>query len=129
SEPQHSFATDGHFWNPVHTLKVIFDELGIPQTARVYALSFFERRRCSLARGLPCVDADPHSWADQTLQGVNTIVGTGARVVAPEMGWDPGDPTWRTEYAVESLTSLMETYGVQGGSFWRWGAAGNNEDG
>jgi hypothetical protein len=35
---------------------------------------------------------------------------------------------WPTEQAVESLVSLMEKYGVDGGCFWRWTSFDDDED-
>ena len=35
---------------------------------------------------LPCTDLNPHDWADQTLQNVTSVVGSGPRIVIPEMG-------------------------------------------
>jgi hypothetical protein len=133
SQPGNSWATDGHLWSPIVTLKRIFDDLGIPDKDRTYALSIYERRKCSTANGLPCVDTDPHTWADQTFQSVFSKIGTGngARVVAAEMGKDafttPVDPE-PTQRALESLIVLMEKYGVDGGSFFRWTRFQNDED-
>ncbi len=131
SQPGNSFATDGHLWSPIVTLKRIFDDLGIPSEQRTYAISIYEHRKCATARELPCVDADPHSWAEETLKRVFATIGTGngARVVAPEMGaMVPIDPEWPTERALESLVFLMEKYGVDGGAFWRWTSFDDDED-
>jgi hypothetical protein len=132
--PAGSHATDGHFWAPIVSLKRIFDDLAIPDNQRTYAISFFSHRKCSdpeLPPGLACSDEDPHTWADETLQRVFATIGTGngARVVAPEMGLS-NSPTasWTTERAVESLFALMEKYGVDGGSFWKWVAKDMQED-
>ncbi len=111
------------FWTPIATLKSIFDNLGIPNDQRTYAISFYEHTKCSTARGLPCVDADPHAWAEETLRNLFNIVGTsnGARVVAPEMGdLPPIRSAWPPQSSLESLISLMEKYGVDGGSYWIW---------
>lgn len=124
-------ATDGHFWPPIVTLKMIFDDLGIPNNQRAYAISFYEHRKCITARWLQCVEEDAHLWAEETLiQVLNTIgAGNGARVVAPEMGYmAPTDRWWSTEQAVESLVFLMEKYGVEGGAFWRWTSFFDEED-
>lgn len=125
-------ATDRHLWSPVVVMKMIFDDLGIPDSQRTYALSFYQRRKCSDPRiNPPCIDADPHTWAEETLQSVLATVGrdTGARVVAAEMGVDiPLTPAWPTRRALESLISLMEKHGVEGGNFWRWVAKDNDED-
>jgi hypothetical protein len=131
SEPANKFMTDGHFWQPIVVLKKIFDDLGIPNEQRTYAISFYENRKCSTASYLPCVDTDPQSWAEETLQRVFATIGTGngARVVAPEMGaMVPVDPGWPTELTLESLIFLMEKYGVDGGSFWFWVNQQNDYD-
>ena len=124
-------ATDGHLWKPIAVLKGILDNLGIPDAERTYALSFYEHRKCTTAQSLPCVDADPGPWAEQTLQGVLATIGSGsgARVVAPEMGLlPPVEPTWSTDQALESLIQLFTQYGVDGGAFWRWTSFTNPED-
>jgi hypothetical protein len=124
-------ATDGHLWNPILVLKQIFDALNIPNDQRTYALSFYEHRKCSTAQSLPCTDADPHTWADNTLQNVFEIIGAGngSRVVAIEMGLsDKSTAGWTSERALESLYSLMGKYAVDGGSFWKWVAQSIQED-
>jgi len=123
-------ATDGHLWKPVAVLKGVLDGLGIPDAERTYALSFYEHRKCATAQSLPCVDADPALWAEQTLQGVLATIGSGgARVVAPEMGLlTPGETTWNTEQALESLVGLFRRYGIDGGALWRWTSFTNDED-
>jgi hypothetical protein len=101
-------ATDGHFWNPVTTLKAIFDQVGIPESQRTYALSFYEHTKCSTVTNLPCADLDPHTWAEQTIQTMYEIIGTGtgAKVVATEMGdLPPVSAAWKTEWAMESFAS------------------------
>jgi hypothetical protein len=118
-----SFATDGHQWSPINTLKIIFDELGIPDSERTYAISFYEHRKCTNTLYLSCDDEDPHTWAEHTLQQIFSVIGenSGARVIAPEMGaLRPVEPEWPVEPALESLLFLMEKYGVDGGSFWFW---------
>jgi len=128
--PAGSNATGGHLWSPIAVEKTIFDNLGIPASQRTYALSFYEHRKCSDAGTQPCTDTDPHSWADQTLQYVTGVVGSGPRIVAPEMGdLPPVDPVqWKTQWALESLAFLLPKYGVEGGSFWRWTSFVNSED-
>jgi len=116
-------ATDGHLWPPIEVMKAIFDSLGIPDSQRVYALSWYERRKCVSAQGLPCVDASPPVWADQTAQNVLSIIGwgSGARVVAPEMGDAvPVEPNWTSSQAIENLVRIMAQYGFDGGSYWTW---------
>ena len=124
-------ATDCHLWSPIFVLKTIFDDLGIPHDQRTYALSFYEHRKCSDAQNLPCTDADPHAWAEETLQKVFATIGTenGARVVAAEMGDSrPIDSSWPAERALESLVFLMEKWEVEGGSYWIWVQGDNSGD-
>ena len=60
-----------------------------------------------MQRELIDTDADPHTWADQTLQNVVSLVGRDSRIVAPEMGdLAPIDPNWKAERALESLVFL-----------------------
>jgi hypothetical protein len=92
---------------------------------------FVKHTKCLTAQNLPCTDTDPNTWAEQTLQDVYSTIGTGngARVVATEMGDDtPVSPAWKTEWAMESLASLMEKYQVEGGSLWRWVSFMDSED-
>jgi uncharacterized protein (TIGR03437 family) len=131
SMPPNSFATDDHLWNPPITLKAIFDQIGIPDNQRTYALSYYEHTKCTAVTGIPCTDLAPHPWAEQTLQTIYGIIGTGngSRVVATEMGYlPPVIPSWKTEWAVESLATLMEKYQIEGGSFWRWVSFMDSED-
>jgi hypothetical protein len=124
-------ATDGHLWKPVAVLKGILDDLAIPNAERTYALSFYEHRKCLTARSLPCVDADPATWAEQTLQQVLATVGSGngKHVVAPEMGLlTPVEGTWSSDEALESIIQLFRKYGVDGGAFWRWTSFTDAED-
>lgn len=125
-----SEATDNHLWSPIAVEKMIFDNLNIPAGQRTYALSFYEHRKCSTDRGLPCTDLDPHNWADQTLQYVTSVVGIGPRIVAVEMGnMTPVDRvSWNTQHALESIVFLMQKYGIDGGSFWRWTSFQDSED-
>ena len=116
-------STDGHFWSPIQVEKGIFDALGIPANQRTYALSFYEQRRCTNAASWQnCVDGDPHSYAEETLQYVRSVAEPEARILAPEMGiLPPVDPSaWNTQHALESLLFLMNRYGIAGGSFYRW---------
>lgn len=120
SMPPNSFATDNHLWNPLITLKTIFDQIGIPDDQRTYALSFYEHTKCTAVTGIPCTDLAPHPWAEQTLQTNYGIIGAGngARVVATEMGYlPPVIATWKTEWAMESLATLMEKYQIEGARF------------
>jgi len=123
-------ATNHHLWSPIVVEKMIFDNLDIPASDRAYALSFYEHRKCSTARGLTCTDLNPHDWADKTLQYVAKVVGSSPRIVAPEMGdMTPVDQVnWITQHAVESIVFLMQKYGIDGGSFWRWVSFQDSED-
>jgi len=126
-----SGGTDGHFWNPITTLKDIFDQVGIPDSQRTYALSFYEHTKCSTVTNIPCIDVAPHPWAEQAIQTMYGIIGTGsgARVVATEMGDNtPVSAAWKTEWAMESLASLMEKYQIEGGSFWMWVQKQDSDD-
>jgi hypothetical protein len=125
-------ATDGHFWAPVESMKAIFDSLGVPPGQRTYALSFYEHRKCNptVVGSYPCVDADPQSWAEESLRRVRGVIGSQPRLVASEMGgWTPVEAGWPTSVAVEGLVSLFQRYGVSGGAFWRWTNFNNSEDG
>ncbi len=115
-------ATDRHLWSPIVILKGIFDSLGIPANQRTYVVSFYQHRKCSMARNLPCTDVDPHTWAEQTIQTVRSVVGNnGSRIVAAEMGaMNPIQASWPAERALESLGYLMEKYGIDGGNYWIW---------
>ena len=120
----------GNLTDPLVVEKGIFDGLQIPDGERTYAVSFYEHRKCSTARGLPCVDLDPDQWADSTLAHVFTVIGLGsrARVIAPEMGYAPLDPSWSTVQAFESLVTRLRRRGMEGGAFWRWVSFMNSED-
>jgi len=123
-------ATNSHLWSPIAVEKTIFDNINIPANQRTYALSFYEHRKCSDAQYLACTDLDPHNWAEQTLQYVTGVVGNGPRIVAPEMGDLPpvDQVNWNTEHALESLVFLLNKYGIDGGSFWRWTSFMDSED-
>jgi len=119
-------ATDSHQWDPVFTLKTIFDNLNIPDAERAYALSWYEHPKCMTARELPCQEIGPHAWAIETAQHVYDVIGhdSQARVVVPEMGLHTNasvaEWNWTTEQALESLVWIMQQHGMEGGSFWRW---------
>ena len=114
-------ATDGHLWKPIKVLKQILDELAIPENQRTYAISFYQHRKCHSVNGIPCTDADPPTWADETLKQVFETIGrNGSRVIAVEMGLLQADPNWSAPQALASLAQLMKRYGVAGGCFWRW---------
>jgi hypothetical protein len=126
-----SFMTDGHYWDPPIVLKGIFDELGVPNNERTYAISFYEHNKCSTTLDLPCIETNPHAWAIETVSNLFDTIGrqNGARVVAVEMGLlPPADPSWTTEMALQSLVWIMQNYGIDGGCFWRWTSFSNFED-
>ena len=129
--PSGPAATDQHLWNPIFILKGIFDDLSIPNDQRTYAISFGQHRKCTTARQLPCVDANPHAWAIETITNVFDTIGrdTGARVVATEMSLLPSeDKTWNTEMALESMIWIMQNYGIDGGCFYQWVSFRNWDD-
>lgn len=124
-------ATDRHQWSPIITLKGILDSLGIPDSQRTYLVSFYQHRKCATARNLPCTpDIDPHTWAEQTIQTVRSVVGNnGPRIIAAEMGvMSPIESSWPVERALESLAALMEKYGIDGGNYWTWTATDTAND-
>ena len=124
--------TDSHQWDPVFTLKSIFDNLNVPDDQRTYALSWYEHPKCMTARQIPCQEIGPHAWAIETAQHVYDVIGrgNGARVVVPEMGLYASVPEWNwtTEQALESLVWIMHTYNIDGGCFWRWTDNDNGEE-
>lgn len=121
-------ATDLHLWRTVKVLKQIFDDLAVPGNQRTYAISFYQQRKCENAHGIPCVDADPSVWAEETWKNVFEIIGReDSRVVAVEMGLNKYDPNWTTEQAFETHIKLIKRYGVAGGCFWRWVFFDDNE--
>ena len=123
-------ATGNHFWSPIAVEKAIFDNLNIPANQRTYALSFYEQRKCFGAQSLPCTDLDPHDWADQTLQYVTGVVGSGPQSLPQK--WVISRPWIKStgihRHAMESLVFLMHRYGIDGGSFWRWVSFNTSED-
>jgi hypothetical protein len=126
--PAGANATDFHLWRTVKVLKQIFDDLAVPDNQRTYAISFYQQRKCENAHGVPCVDADPSVWAEETWKNVFEIIGRkDSRVVAVEMGLNKYDPNWTTEQAFESHIKLIKRYGVAGGCFWRWVFFDDNE--
>lgn len=127
-------AQDRHLWPTLEVMRQIFDELAIPPSKRTYAISMYEHRKCLNVPSFvtpACVDADPHTWADETLRNVFDIVGrgNGARVVAPEIGLNrPASSSWKSEWALESLAALFEKWGVDGGTYWVWIHFSDSED-
>ncbi|MCX6322508.1 MAG: IPT/TIG domain-containing protein [Bacteroidia bacterium] len=121
-------ATDRHLWRTVKVLKQIFDDLAIPENQRTYPISFYLQRKCENPGNIPCVDADPAVWAEETWKNVFKITGRkNSRVVAVEMGLSKNDPNWTTEKAFETHIKLIKRYGVAGGCFWRWVFFDDNE--
>lgn len=119
------FMTDGHYWDPAVVLKGIFDDLGIPNDERTYAISFYERHKCFGLEGIPipCEDEAPQAWAIETMERLFNVIGrdNGARVVAVETGYQASAETdWNTELAWESLIWLYQAYGIEGCEFWLW---------
>jgi hypothetical protein len=124
-------ATDHHLWPAVAVMKKIFDRLAVPAAERTYALSMYEANKCRSAGATSCADEPPHAWAEETLQSIWRTVGwcSGARVVAPETGdLPPVAQGWGSPRGLESLTSLWERYGVEGGAYWRWVQTENSTD-
>ena len=131
SQTPNPYMIDGHFWDSVVVLKDIFDDLGIPAAERTYAISFYERFKCVTADGIPCVDANPHDWAVETVHNLFDVIGTGtgARVVTAEMGYlTPEDTRWSPDLALESLMWIMQYYGIDGGCFWLWANFYNGDE-
>ena len=122
-------ATDQHLWKTTKVMKQIFNDLGIPEADRTYAVSFYDQRKCESAFGVPCTDEDPVVWADETWKGVFEIIGrNNFRVVAVEMGLNKNSSSWTTAQAFESQMKLYKRYGVAGGCFWRWVFHENSEN-
>ena len=131
AQQSNSYMTDGHFWNPEAVLKGIFDDLGIPNDQRTYAISFYEQHKCAVASVLPCVDEGPHQWAIETITRLFDIIGrnNGARVIAVEAGYlTPQVTDWNYELAMESLVWIYQNYGVEGANFWIWTNSDNSMD-
>jgi hypothetical protein len=120
-----------HLWSPIRVLKTVFDDIGIPNNQRTYALSFYEHRKCADADsfGPPCSEEDPAAWAEETAQYVESVTGSGARIVATEMGLlEPVPSNWSTEHALEHLYYVLQKYGMDGGCFWKWVAQNAAEE-
>ncbi|MDE3173109.1 MAG: Ig-like domain-containing protein [Gemmatimonadota bacterium] len=129
--PAGAGATGGHLWDPLGVLKTIFDQLGIPDSLRTYALSFYEHRKCQSPAPTGCVDVPAGPWADSTVRRIFATVGpaTRAHIVAIEMGVTPGDPSTTAQQGLDDLLSRMERYGLDGGSYYRWTGFQNSDDG
>jgi hypothetical protein len=132
SQAPNPFMTDGHFWDPIVILKMVFDELQIPDNERTYAISLYENRKCKNPYYQPCEeDLNPHAWTIETVEHMYDVIGrdNGARVVAAEMGLlNPVEPDWTSEMALQSMVTIMQAYGIEGGSLWRWTVFMNYEE-
>lgn len=117
-QPAGPDAQAAHLWRPVEVLRTLFDRMGTPPGERTYALSIYQHRKCAYVdvRFVPCTDADPHTWADETLQTTRARTEPEARLTAIEFGASDVP----SEQAVESLGPLMRQHGVDGGTFWKW---------
>ena len=127
------FMTDGHYWDPPVVLKGIFDDIGIPNDQRTYAISFYEHHKCfgMPEINIPCEDEAQQPWAIETLNRLFDVIGrnTGARVVAVETGFYSASETdWNSELAWESLVWLYQVYGIEGSEFWLWTYGDNASD-
>jgi hypothetical protein len=127
------FMTDGHYWDPEVVLKGIFDDLGIPNEQRTYAISFYEHHKCFGMReiNIPCEDEAQQPWAIETMERLFAVIGrnNGARVVAVETGYySPSETDWNSELAWESLIWLYQAYGIEGCEFWLWTYSENAND-
>jgi hypothetical protein len=123
-------ATGRHLWKPIRVMKMIFDAAAIPTAQRTYAMSFYERRKCSGAQHLTCTpDLNPHAWAENRLKDALSVIAPakGKQLLMTEGG--TLDPTnWPAERAYESLGYLMNKHGLPGGNFWRWTNFTSSED-
>ncbi len=132
SQAPNPYMTDGHFWDPIVVLKMIFDDLGIPDKERTYAISLYENRKCKDPLYQPCeVDLNSHAWTIESVNKMYDVIGrnNGARVVAVEMGLlNPVEPDWTSEMALQSMVTIMQAYGIEGGSLWRWTVFYNSEE-
>ena len=120
-----------HLWFTPGVMRTIFERVGIPDGQRTYAISFYQGRRCRFADGLPCEDADPHDWTDESLLRTLHAIGleSTAGIIAPEFGAAaPIEGGWGSVEALESAVELMRKRGVRGGSLWRWTSFDDEED-
>ena len=118
-------------WFTPGVMRTIFERVGIPDGQRTYAISFYQGRRCRFADGLPCEDADPHDWTDESLLRTLHAIGleSTAGIIAPEFGAAaPIEGGWGSVEALESAVELMRKRGVRGGSLWRWTSFDDEED-
>jgi hypothetical protein len=122
-------ATDGHLWKPIRVMRMIFDDLKIPNATRIYAMSFYSRFKCSSAQHLACTEMAPHQWAEDRLKDAINVISPvpSGHMVATEVGTlDP--KRWPAERAYESIGLLLGKYGTAGGNFWRWTSFSTAED-
>lgn len=124
-------AQDQHQWHPLGVMRRIFDRLGVPDDQRTYAISFYQSNRCLYSAGYPCTDLEPGAWAEESLLRAWRQVGyrSAARMVAVEYGSvTPFTPGWNTDRALENAVESMRSFGLEGGSFWRWVNFTDDED-
>ena len=111
-----------HAYNPIQTLKQLFDDQSWPAAQRTYALSFYERRKCEPSSAPPgCVDVPAAQWADSTMRFVSNTIGaaSGSRAIAIEFGTYQ-DSASTPPATVSTLTTVMRRYGMDGGAYWIW---------
>jgi hypothetical protein len=128
--PAGANATNHHLWSPLKVMAGIFNALKIPKAQRTYAMSFYERHKCSDAGSLKCTNLDPHDWASQSLTKAIAEIGGAAhrgQLLLTEGGTLEPDK-WPAQFAFESLGFLMQKDGLPGGNFWRWAAFTTSED-
>jgi hypothetical protein len=115
-------AQDNHLWSPVAVMRTIFDRLGVPAEQRTYSISFYAHRKCAgFPFPFPCTEEPPQSWAERTAEYVRDVTGSVARVTATEFGaLTPVESSWPTAISVEGLGVVMQRFGIDGGTFWRW---------
>ncbi len=122
-------ATDHHLWKPIRVMRMIFDDLKIPNATRIYAMSFYSRFKCSSAQYLKCTEMAPHQWAEDRLKDAIGVISPvpSSQMVATEAGTlDP--KRWPAERAYESIGNLLGKYHTAGGNFWRWTSFSTAED-
>ncbi len=123
-------ADGGHLWKTIVTMKDIFDALGIDPSQRLYALSFYEHRKCLNINGinLPCSDENADAWANDTLADVRNVIGS-SRAVAVEFGnYTPVAADLPAPLVFESITNAMARHEVEAGGYWTWSESdGANE--
>ncbi len=108
-----------HLYSPIAVLKQLFDELSWPADQRTYALSFYFRNKCDVSTA--CTEIGPAAWADATAQYVASVAdfSSGSRAIAIEWGTLVGGGS-TPDAAVPGITTVMQKYGISGGSYWIW---------